>query len=269
MDLETPTYEINLTGGTRGLQGPEGKIGPQGKPGPQGEPGMGVPDGGEEGQTIIKQGNATIWDFFDFSKLKNKPTKLSQFNNDTNFVDHTVSNLINYYDKNSTYTKEEINQMILDNDLRRREDMIQLEMKYRKEMADAAAQLAQIMANIQVEARSKILTLYTNKEKEYLDLQAKYKQEMFETVKNLRETFPDGSGNDIIKDEIRTQFEVITNRSVAFSTLMNEDIKKVFSTIDDGMKEITGLATKYFQPVQSNQSALTQNVIDSIEHKTE
>lgn len=25
MDLETPTYEINLTGGTRGLQGPEGK----------------------------------------------------------------------------------------------------------------------------------------------------------------------------------------------------------------------------------------------------
>lgn len=112
MDLETPTYEINLTGGTRGLQGPEGKIGPQGKPGPQGEPGMGVPDGGEEGQTIIKQGNATIWDFFDFSKLKNKPTKLSQFNNDTNFVDHTVSNLINYYDKNSTYTKEEINQMI-------------------------------------------------------------------------------------------------------------------------------------------------------------
>lgn len=112
MDLETPTYEINLIGGTRGLQGPEGKIGPQGKTGPQGEPGMGVPDGGEEGQTIIKQGNATIWDFFDFSKLKNKPTKLSQFNNDTNFVDHTVSNLINYYDKNSTYTKEEINQMI-------------------------------------------------------------------------------------------------------------------------------------------------------------
>ena len=170
---------------------------------------------------------------------------------------------------NQRKMEEEINQMILDNDLRRREDMIQLEMKYRKEMADAAAQLAQIMANIQVEARSKILTLYTNKEKEYLDLQAKYKQEMFETVKNLRETFPDGSGNDIIKDEIRTQFEVITNRSVAFSTLMNEDIKKVFSTIDDGMKEITGLATKYFQPVQSNQSALTQNVIDSIEHKTE
>ena len=34
--------------------------------------------------------------------------------------------------------EEEINQMILDNDLHRREDMVQLEMKYRKEMAEAA-----------------------------------------------------------------------------------------------------------------------------------
>lgn len=39
---------------------------------------------------------------------------------------------------NQRKMEEEINQMILDNDLRRREDMIQLEMKYRKEMADAA-----------------------------------------------------------------------------------------------------------------------------------
>ena len=36
--------------------------------------------------------------------------------------------------------EEEINQMILDNDLHRREDMVQLEMKYRKDMAEAAAQ---------------------------------------------------------------------------------------------------------------------------------
>jgi len=67
----------------------------------------------------------------------------------------------------------------------RREEMVQMEIKYRKEMAQAAAELAQIMANMQVETRGKILVLYTEKEKEYLDLQAKYKQEMFETVKNL------------------------------------------------------------------------------------
>ena len=95
--------------GVPGEQGPQGPIGPQG---PKGEQGIGVPDGGEEGQTIVKQGNSTIWDFFDFSKLKNKPTKLSQFNNDTNFIDYTVSNLANYYSKNLTYTKEEINQMV-------------------------------------------------------------------------------------------------------------------------------------------------------------
>jgi hypothetical protein len=37
---------------------------------------------------------------------------------------------------------------------------------------------------------------------------------------------------------------------------MNEDIKKVFGIIDDGMTEITGLATKYFQPAKPNQPTL-------------
>lgn len=163
--------------------------------------------------------------------------------------------------------EEEINQMMLDNDLARREDMVQLEMKYRKEMAQAAAELAQIMANMQVETRGKIFALYKEKEKEYLDLQSKYKQEMFETVKSLKETFPDGTGDDIIKDEVRTQLKAIADRSAAFSQLVNEDMKKVFGIVDDGMKEITGLATKYFQPAQPNQPALTQNVVDAIESK--
>ena len=164
--------------------------------------------------------------------------------------------------------EEEINQMILDNDLQRREDMVQLEMKYRKEMAEAAAQLAQIMANMQVETRSKILALYTEKEKEYLDLQDKYKKQMFDTVKSLRDTFPDGTGEDIIRDEVKTQLKNISERSAAFSKLMNEDMKKVFGIIDSGMQEITGLATKYFQPAEANQPALTQNVVDAIEMKS-
>lgn len=163
--------------------------------------------------------------------------------------------------------EEEINQMILDNDLQRREDMVQLEMKYRKEMAEAAAQLAQIMANMQVETRSKILALYTEKEKEYLDLQDKYKKQMFDTAKSLRDIFPDGTGEDIIRDEVQTQLKNISERSAAFSKLMNEDMKNVFGIIDSGMQEITGLATKYFQPAEANQPALTQNVVDAIEMK--
>lgn len=163
--------------------------------------------------------------------------------------------------------QEKINQMILDNDSKRREDMIQLEIRYRKEMAQSASELAQIMSNMQVETRSKILTLYTEKEREYIDLQNKYKQEMFATVKNLREIFPNNSGEDIIKDEVANQLKNISERSVAFSKLMNEDMKNVLGVIDNGMKEITGLATKYFQPAQHKQPAITQNIIDVIETK--
>lgn len=161
--------------------------------------------------------------------------------------------------------EEEINQMILDNDMARREEMIQMEAKYRKEMAEAATQLAQIMANIQVETRTKILTLYTEKEKEYLDLQTKYKKEMFETVKSLRETFPDGSGEDIIQEEVKVQLKNISDRSAAFSKLMNKDMESVFGQIGNQTGKMLELASKYFQPAQPSQSALTQNVVDEIE----
>jgi len=163
--------------------------------------------------------------------------------------------------------EEDINQMILDKDLQRRENMVQLEMKYRKEMAEAATQLAKIMANIQTETRGKILALYTEKEKEYLDLQDKYRKQMLDTIKSLREVFPDGSGEDIIKEEVKTQLKNISERSTEFSKLMNEDIRKVFGIIDNGMQEISGLATKYFQPAEPNHPSLTQNVVEAIEVK--
>jgi hypothetical protein len=163
--------------------------------------------------------------------------------------------------------EEDINQMILDKDLQRRENMVRLEMKYRKEMAEAATQLAKIMANMQTETRGKILALYTEKEKEYLDLQDKYRKQMLDTVKSLREVFPDGSGEDIIKEEVKTQLKNISERSTEFSKLMNEDIRKVFGIIDDGMQEISGLARKYFQPAEPNQLSLTQNIVEAIEVK--
>lgn len=161
--------------------------------------------------------------------------------------------------------QEEINKMIRANDLAQREEMVKLEMKYRQEMATAAVQLENLIANMQVETRSKIINLYTEKEKEYLDLQAKYKKDMFDTIMNLKQTFQDGTGDEIIQQEVQTQLKVITERSQEFSKLMREDMAKVFGTIDDGMKEITGLATKYFQPAQQNQKALTQNIVDLIE----
>ena len=44
--------------------------------------------------------------------IKNKPTKLSDFTNDQNFIDNTVNNLTNYYLKSNTYTKTEVNNLI-------------------------------------------------------------------------------------------------------------------------------------------------------------
>lgn len=159
--------------------------------------------------------------------------------------------------------EEEINQMIMDNDLRRREEMVRLEMQYRKEMADAATQLAQIIANMEVDSRSKIIDLYREKEKDYLNLQFEYQTKMFDTVKNIKELLPNESGNEIIAAEIQTQLKMIAERSTAFTTLMNKDLENIFGIIDGSMKEITGLASKYFQPAAPNQPALTQNIVDA------
>lgn len=48
----------------------------------------------------------------DYTKLINKPTKLSEFTDDQGFIDNTVNNLTNYYLKTETYTQTEVNDLI-------------------------------------------------------------------------------------------------------------------------------------------------------------
>ena len=48
----------------------------------------------------------------DYESLSNKPTKLSQFDNDSGFILNTVSNLANYYTKTDTYSKTEVNGLL-------------------------------------------------------------------------------------------------------------------------------------------------------------
>lgn len=48
----------------------------------------------------------------DYNDLKNKPTSLSQFSNDTNFITSSVDNLANYYKKTETYDKDKIDELI-------------------------------------------------------------------------------------------------------------------------------------------------------------
>ena len=47
-----------------------------------------------------------------YSDLSGKPTKLSDFTNDSGFINNAVNDLVNYYTKSETYTKTEINNLI-------------------------------------------------------------------------------------------------------------------------------------------------------------
>lgn len=161
--------------------------------------------------------------------------------------------------------EEEINQMILDHDLQRREDMVRLEMRYRSEMAEAATRLAQIMGDMQVETRSKIFILYKEKTNDYLESQQTFEDSLLDKVERMKKLFPGEKGEEKIMDYYFQQLNDIAQRSTDFANSMNADMKKVLGIIDDGMKEITGLATKYFKPAEPNQPALTQNVVNSIE----
>lgn len=47
-----------------------------------------------------------------YAKAEDIPLKLSDLTNDEGFIDNTVSNLANYYQKNETYTQDEVNTLI-------------------------------------------------------------------------------------------------------------------------------------------------------------
>ena len=48
----------------------------------------------------------------DWANINGKPTKLSQFTNDSGFITVAVNNLTNYYNKSNTYSKTEVNNLI-------------------------------------------------------------------------------------------------------------------------------------------------------------
>ena len=60
---------------------------------------------------------ATVATSGSYNELKDKPTvpsKTSDLNNDSGFVDTSVNNLVNYYLKTDTYTKTEVDNKIGD-----------------------------------------------------------------------------------------------------------------------------------------------------------
>lgn len=160
---------------------------------------------------------------------------------------------------------EEINEMIRDNQLARSKEMIDLEKQYRLEMVEAAQKLAATLTNISTDAREKILSLYNEKKKEYLDLQDREKASMMATVKEMKEIFPDSTAE--IAAVCVEQLKIIVKNSNEFSALLNRDMENVFAIIDENTRDMGGLAAKYFQPAAPNQPAIIQNIVDRLEVK--
>lgn len=59
---------------------------------------------------------ATSGSYTDLSNKPSIPTKVSDLNNDSGFIDKDVNNLTNYYKKSETYTKAEVDTAIEDNE---------------------------------------------------------------------------------------------------------------------------------------------------------
>ena len=59
-----------------------------------------------------EKGLATVASSGSYNDLSNKPTKLSDFSNDSGFITNTVNNLTNYYKKSETYTQAEVDALI-------------------------------------------------------------------------------------------------------------------------------------------------------------
>lgn len=63
--------------------------------------------------TISADGTISV-EALEWTNISGKPTKLSEFTNDTGFITKAVSDLTNYYTKSNTYTKTEVNALIGD-----------------------------------------------------------------------------------------------------------------------------------------------------------
>lgn len=61
--------------------------------------------------TVAADGTISVT-ALEWENINNRPTKLSEFDNDPAFITKAVSDLTNYYTKTTTYTKDEVNDLI-------------------------------------------------------------------------------------------------------------------------------------------------------------
>jgi hypothetical protein len=158
----------------------------------------------------------------------------------------------------------EIDNLLYDKELNRRKQLIELEVSYRTKMTEVAQKLAQIMVELEVNNRNKLLSLYMEKEKEYRLVQENYKKDMFTTIAEIKKILPEELCNEVILDEIKIQLQSMRERADNFNSLIFNDLQNVFGIVDQSIIEITGISKKYLEP-QSSGRALTQKIVDTIE----
>lgn len=61
--------------------------------------------------TVSADGTISV-EAMEWANINGRPTKLSQFTNDSGFITNAVNNLTNYYTKSNTYTKTEVDNLI-------------------------------------------------------------------------------------------------------------------------------------------------------------
>lgn len=157
----------------------------------------------------------------------------------------------------------EIDNLIYDKELERRKQLIELEVSYRTKMTEAAEKLAQIMVDMEVNNRNKLLSLYMDKEKEYRLVQENYKRDMFKSIAEIKKLLPEELCNEVILDEIKIQLQLMRERANNFNSLILNDLQNVFGIVDQSIIEITGISKKYLEPPSSGR-AITEKVIDTI-----
>lgn len=158
----------------------------------------------------------------------------------------------------------EIDNLLYDKELDRRKQLIELEVSYRTQMTEVAQKLAQIMVELEVNNRNKLLSLYMEKEKEYRLVQENYKKDMFTTIGEIKKILPEELCNEVILDELKIQLQSMRERADNFNSLIFNDLQNVFGIVDQSIIEITGISKKYLEP-QSSGRALTQKIVDTIE----
>ena len=159
--------------------------------------------------------------------------------------------------------EEEINRMAMDRQLEQRSELVRMEIRFRQEMAVAAAELSRIMADIQVETRDRILGLYSEKMKEYLEIQERYKTSMFDTVKQLKELLPEDSGGEMMLNTVLSQTRLMEEQAKKFFDALSQDMANVFKNINGQLETMSNAVSAYLRP-SLDKPALTEGLAGGI-----